>query len=339
MSRFKELRNILNERRYFKIVCGAGNEDCDEVYKLSLVYTLAGAAGIDISANVEVVKNCARGIDAALKLVPVLKKAAREKPFINVSIGMKGDPHIRKAKIDEERCVKCGACIKECLQKAITGEYAVMEKRCIGCGSCAKVCPADAIAFFDKRKELKKILPDCLRHGAETFELHAIIPDDAAVMEDWRLMNDILPDNFISMCLDRSQLSDSHVIKRIKAAQAITGERLMIQADGVPMSGGEDDYNTTLQAIAIADIIQKNKIPAMIIASGGTNTKTGELARKCGVGLNGVAVGTFARKVISHCIADKRFNEDMGLIAEAVRIAEKLVVSNINEISHGQFKD
>ena len=32
---------------------------------------------------------------------------------------------------------------------------------------------------------------------------------------------------------------------------------MIIQADGYPMSGGEDDYNTTLQAVATADVINK----------------------------------------------------------------------------------
>ena len=46
-----------------------------------------------------------------------------------------------------------------------------------------------------------------------------------------------------------------------------------------PMSGGRDDFNTTLQAVSIADIINKelklkdkhfSKLPVLI--SGGTNT-------------------------------------------------------------------
>ena len=56
IGRYTELKNILKKRRYFKIVCGAGNEDPEEVRKLTVVYTLAGAVGIDVSANVEVVK-------------------------------------------------------------------------------------------------------------------------------------------------------------------------------------------------------------------------------------------------------------------------------------------
>lgn len=339
MNRFEELKKILKEHQYFKIVCGAGNEDYEEVYKLSLIYTLAGASGIDVSANVEIVKSAIQGINRAFELAPKLGKIIKERPFVNVSIGMKGDPHIRKAIIDFSLCTKCGICFESCLQKAISKEYKVVERRCIGCGECACNCPVEAVRFFDKRNELKKIIPECLKYGTETLELHAIISDDQSVMEDWRLMNDILSDNFISMCLDRSQLSDAHLIKRIKAAHEITGERLIIQADGVPMSGAEDDYNTTLQAIAIADIIRKNKITVMLLASGGTNSKTGGLANLCGVEINGVAIGTFARKIVSEYIEDKNFARDMDLVSGAVSVAEKLVSDNIKKISHGKYKD
>ncbi|MFC1805326.1 LdpA C-terminal domain-containing domain [Candidatus Omnitrophota bacterium] len=339
MSRYEELKKILKEHRYFKIVCGAGNEDCDEVYKLSLIYTLAGALGIDVSANVEVVKSSIRGINKAFELAPRLGKRIKEKPFVNVSIGMKGDPHIRKAVIDPDFCIQCGVCVENCLQKAISAEYKVIEKRCIGCGECARNCTAGAVKFFDKRNELKKILPECLRNGVETLELHAITADDQSVMEDWRLMNDILPDNFISMCLDRSQLSDAHLVKRIEAAREVTGERLIIQADGVPMSGGRDDYNTTLQAIAISDIIRKNNIQAMLLASGGTNSRSGRLANLCGVKINGVAVGTFARKTVSRYLREVDLILDMDLFSRAVSAAERLISSNLKEIGSGRFKD
>ena len=61
-----------------------------------------------------------------------------------------------------------------------------------------------------------------------------------------------------SMCLDRKHLSNDMLIDRIKYAFDIADDRLIIQADGIPMSGGTDDFNTTLQAVSIADFINKN---------------------------------------------------------------------------------
>ena len=334
MSRYEELKQVLDQRRYFKIVCGAGNEDCDEVRKLSLVYTLAGATGIDVSANPEVVSNAVLGVERAVAFSRARGREIFPRPFINVSIGMKGDPHIRKAEIASKVCIQCGKCLDVCLQKAISKTFVVMQKRCIGCGQCAKVCSVEAVSFSDTNRELKAILPECLRRGAETFELHAIIEDDASVMADWNLLNEILRDNFISMCLDRSQLSDVHLMRRIRQAQEIARERLIIQADGVPMSGGADDFNTTLQAVAIADIIRKNNVSVYVLASGGTNSTTGELACLCGVVLHGVSIGTFARKIVGVFIDDPQFEKDEHALSLAVKRARELVDANLEKI-HG----
>lgn len=332
INRYSELKNILRDGKYFKVVCGAGNENLEEVRKLTLVYTLAGAVGIDVSANVEVVEAAMKGIDKAYELSDLLNKEIKTRPFINVSVGLKGDPHVRKAKIDTEKCSRCGLCLNVCEQDAIDEDFNVVDLRCIGCGKCAEACKFDSVIFYTRLMDFNEILPRCLEAGAENIELHAIIDDDDSVMPDWRVIDGLVQNNFISMCLDRSQLSDSHLISRINAVYEVSGERTIIQADGAPMSGGSDDFNTTLQAVAIADIIRKSKIPVMILASGGTNSKTGELARMCNVSLNGVSIGTFARKIVRDLITDKDFETNLNLIKKAVNIAEKLVQDNLREI-------
>lgn len=329
MERYQELQDIFNERRYFKVVCGAGNEDPEEVYKLSMVYTLAGANGIDISANVDVVKACMDGIKKAFELAPSLGRKTETHPFVNVSVGLKGDPHVRKAIIDKDECTQCGLCIDACEQNAIDEKFVVKEYRCIGCGLCSKVCTSEAIDFLHKKIDFMDILPKCLEAGAENLELHAIIDDDEKVMNDWKIINELVPNNFISMCLDRSQLSNKHLIQRINDVYKISGNRTIIQADGDPMSGGSDNFNTTLQAIAIADIIRKSKIPVMILASGGTNSKTAELARMCEIDINGASLGTFARKIVNPIITKDNFENDIKAIEEAVSIAEDLVNTTI----------
>ena len=330
-NRYNELKNILKEGRYFKVVCGAGNEDSEEVRKLTLVYTLAGAVGIDISANVEVVEAAMKGIEKAYDLAALVGKEIKTRPFITVSVGLKGDPHVRKAKIDADKCTQCGLCLDACEQDAIDEDFNVMDIRCVGCGKCAEVCQFEAVTFYTRKVDFNKILPECLDAGAENIELHAIVDDDDSVISDWRIIDGLVQNNFVSMCLDRSQLSDNHLISRINAVYEISGERTIIQADGAPMSGGSDNFNTTLQAVAIADIIRKSKIPVMILGSGGTNSKTGELARMCNVPLNGVSIGTFARKIIRDLITGEDFETNQSLIKNAVNIAEKLVQNNLRE--------
>ena len=207
-----------------------------------------------------------------------------------------------------------------------------MDIHCIGCGKCAEVCQFDSVTFYARRVDFNKILPRCFKAAAENVELHAIIDDDDSVMSDWPIIDGLVQNNFASMCLGRPQLSDNHLVNRINAVYKISGERTIIQADGAPMNGGSDDFNTTLQAVAITDIISKSKIPVMVLSFGGTNSKTGELARMCNVYLNGVSIGTFAKKIVRDLITDVDFETNLNLIKKAVNIASKLVQDNLREI-------
>ncbi|MBU3101065.1 MULTISPECIES: nitroreductase family protein [Clostridium] len=51
--------------------------------------------------------------------------------------------------VNEERCIKCGQCIKECpsyvLKMGEKGPEEVENSNCIACGHCVAVCPKDAI--------------------------------------------------------------------------------------------------------------------------------------------------------------------------------------------------
>jgi ferredoxin len=250
---------------------------------------------------------------------------------------MAGDHHVRKAYITEN-CVDCGKCIPVCPTDAIPEDYKIIRELCIGCGNCEAVCPpkVSAVSYEHNSKELRNILPDCLNAGAENIELHAAVADNDAIMEEWSVVASSQPDNFISMCLDRHHLSNVHLIERIRQAKNIAGERLIIQADGVPMSGGSDDFNTTLQAIAIADVINKDLIllerkfkNLPILLSGGTNSYTGELAKMCKVPFAGVSIGTHARKIVKPFMESPDFEDNPGLIGQTVAVAHDLVIRNL----------
>ncbi len=334
MERYEILNEVFEKRGYFKLVCGAGNEDVEEVRRLVTIFTLAGGNALDLSANVEVVKSAQKGIDIAYEMASYLGKEIRLRPFLNVSIGLKGDPHVGKAVIDLDTCTLCGKCIPACKEReAISKDFVVDENRCIGCGECEKVCKFGAVSFYYKKADFKKILPDCVSAGAETMELHAVTDDDEGVTRDWKLLNELVPDNFLSMCIDRRLLSNEHLVERIQDAYEITGERMIVQADGVPMSGEGDTFNITLQAIACADIVEKSGIPVKILLSGGTNSKTGVMAKQCGVHAHGVSIGSYARMMVKKYVTHKDFDTNMDMLKEAVQIAEDLVKCNIEAIN------
>lgn len=51
-------------------------------------------------------------------------------------------------KINQKKCIKCGACIGACPVGAISmddkGNVVIDPKKCISCGTCYAVCPVGA---------------------------------------------------------------------------------------------------------------------------------------------------------------------------------------------------
>lgn len=311
------LKDLLEAKNCFKLVCGAGNEDKYEVEKLVTLYAKAGCKFFDVSANCEI-------IDAAKT---ALKKANIKDAYICVSLGISGDPHTLKAVIDDEKCISCYSCDKVCLQDAI--KYAKVKKhKCIGCGKCAKICPKKAISFISEEKKIREILPSIIQKGIDCIELHAMGLDEDEINEKW----DFITKNFngmLSICTSRGKLSDKKLIERIKK---MTKNRApystIIQADGFPMSGGDDDYKTTLQAVATAEIVQNEKLPVYLLISGGTNSKTANLAKMCSINANGIAIGSYARKIVKDYVNKEDFLTNPKIFNKALEIAKDLVTNS-----------
>ena len=307
------LKELLETKKCFKLVCGAGNEDAAEVEKLVALYSAAGCKFFDLSAKPEIVEAAKRGLQ-------------NREGYLCVSVGIKGDPHVQKAQIDYEKCAGCHKCEEICPQKAI--KYCkVKQPRCIGCGKCYSVCKHGAISLISQDKDLKEVLPQLIEKGIDCIELHAMSNNDEETFEKWDFINSIY-DGFLSICTSRGHLSEEKMINRIK--KMIENRKpytTIVQADGFPMSGSNDDYKTTLQAVATAEIVQNAKLPAYIMLSGGTNSKTAELAKMCGINYHGIAIGTFARKIVRNYIERDDFLTNEHIFNEALNIAKTLVCS------------
>jgi len=323
-NRLELQRTIMEKGHLFKLICGAGNEDAEEVYKLCYVYTLAGANAIDMSANVDVVKAAVRGVNDAEKILDQYFLKNYVRPYLTVSIGMPGDNHVRKAKILEENCTECDACIPVCPTDAIPDILTIIEDRCIGCGACGVACQDDAIGYSHKEIEIETVLKDCVSLGIENVELHAAVIDDDPVLHEWEIVNKINSGGFNSVCLDRGYLSNHALRKRIEKMLEICPDRMIVQADGIPMAGGRDDFRTTLQAVACADIVDKFSLPVHILLSGGTNSLSVKLSQECSVPYAGVSIGTFARHLVYEYINHSEF-PDKSILDKAVNKAKDLV--------------
>lgn len=381
-NRYENLKKKLIENKCFKVICGAGNEDKDEVKKISFIYSLAGATLLDVSANPEVVRASLEGINLANEFNSKYNIGVQNKPYIVVSVGMPGDHHVRKSYIDPQTCIGCKICIPVCPTKAIPENFVenldyfkqlggnfdeqnqdkeiVVKDLCIGCGKCSAICPKDnIISYRHPKNELKKLLPECIDAGAESIELHAGVSEDNLTLDEWEIIMQSNPNQFNSVCLDRLNLSNFFLTNRIEKIKNISKDKLIIQADGIPMSGGENDYNTTLQAIACADVINKkfnmrknikeksitggkasisskkvyrtsgHKLGIFILVSGGTNQKTKKLADLTNVRVNGVSIGTYARDIIHQDIKQDNFLNDKNLIISSYKTAKKLVDANL----------
>ena len=381
-DRYENLKKKLIENKCFKVICGAGNEDKEEVKKISFIYSLAGATLLDVSANPEVVRASLEGINLANEFNSKYNIGVQNKPYIVVSVGMPGDHHVRKSYIDPQTCIGCKVCIPVCPTKAIPENFVenldyfkqlggnfneqnqdkeiVVKDLCIGCGKCSAICPKDnIISYRHPKNELKKLLPECIDAGAESIELHAGVSEDNLTLDEWEIIMQSNPNQFNSVCLDRQNLSNFLLENRIEKIKNISKDKLIIQADGIPMSGGENDYNTTLQGIACADVINKkfnmrknikqksssggkasisskkiyrdsgHKLGIFILVSGGTNQKTKKLAELTNVRVNGVSIGTYARDIIHQDIKQDNFLKDKDLIISSYKTAKKLVDANL----------
>ena len=312
------LKELLETKHCFKLVCGAGNEDIEEIKRLVYLYAVAGCRFFDLSANGDVILAAKEALDIA-KVYDA---------YLCVSVGIKNDPHVKKAVIDYDRCVNCGACEEICPEGAI--HYAKVKKeKCIGCGRCWRVCSRAAISYISEEKDLNEVLPKIVETGIDCIELHAMGLNDEEVFSKWKYINDNF-EGLLSICTSRGQLSDEAMVKRIeKILENRKPYSTIVQSDGFPMSGGDDNYKSTLQAVATGEIIQNAKLPVYLILSGGTNAKTTELAKMCDISYHGVAVGSYARKIVRRYVERPDFWTNPVALNSALEIAKPLIDSVI----------
>lgn len=310
------LKDLLDKKQCFKLVCGAGNEDAEEVEKLVTIYSLAGCQFFDVCAKTEIVDAAKRGIKRA---------GIMQNRYICVSVGIDGDPHITKAVIDKDKCIECGNCYNYCPHEAISQNFEMITKRCLGCSQCLTQCPVKAISMKSQIKDYSEILPEIIEKGIDCIEFHAISNDENDVDEKWRVINSFYG-GMLCISLDRSGLGDKKLIERVNRMIKNRPEfSTIIQADGIAMSGNNDEYGTTLQAVATAQLFQNSKLPVYIMMSGGTNTKSAELAKLCDVKPHCIAIGSYARKIVKEFLKQKDILENKTELEKAVKVAKSLI--------------
>lgn len=303
-------------KRIIKLICGAGNENFEEIEKLTFIFALSGFNMIDTALNRKAVEAVKRGI----------KKAGKEDAVsVCVSIGLKDDIHLSKAVIDEKKCTKCGVCLKTCERNAVlerNEQFYVDEKKCIGCEKCVKTCVCGAISKQNSKKTMQEAVKTLTSVCVDCIEYHCTSENEKLILEGFNELKTIKNVQY-SICMNRSKMGDERIINILKQMTQDIDD-IIIQADGKPMTGGINDYKSNIQTVSFAELIQSAGINAILILSGGTNSKTAEFAKLCGIKINGVAIGSFARKLVNEYITNENFWNDIDIQKKAILKAKQL---------------
>ena len=257
-------------------------------------------------ANSEII-NTAREVISKLNLP--------SNPLICASITLNNDKHSQKAEINSEKCCACSRCVNICPQKTIdfrNGNTMVKAESCVGCGKCLNICPNGAIRLYNLNNSFEEQFEQA--KTADYIEIHTNGKD-----ENLFEIFEFLKQNYkgeIGICI--SQNSDPKekisIIKKVR--DIISPKKLIVQADGNSISGFDNDIKTTQKAIEECKNYQDTE-NIILLASGGTNLKTAQLAKSEGVKLDGIAWGSFARKLLleeENSTASDRLNKAKELI-------------------------
>lgn len=310
------LKDIVKNKKCLKLICGAANENTYEIEKLVYVFSKAGFKLFDVCAKLDVI-NSAK--DA-------LKRSGCE-GYICVSVGIQSDVHVSKAVINKQKCSMCNKCISVCPHNAFfeeDGRLLIDDKNCIGCMRCFDVCPNQAIIQENKYKAPYTMLLPLISENIDCVEFHCSGSKKDEITDNWHKIKSIYKGT-LGICLNRSKMCDDDIINLLK--EMIKNEEdysVIVQADGRPMSGNNDDYKSTLQTVAFAELLRNENLPVNILLSGGANSKSTQLAKEIGIDVNGAALGSFARKLVEEYINNDNFFEDENLQNKAINKAKEL---------------
>lgn len=286
------IEQALQERRFFKLICGASYRNTSFVATLARIFAEAGAHVIDVGARPELVAAARAGIAQAQLPTAGL-------PLIMVSVGINQDLHFLRVEKDFSRCDGHGFCVNACPHEVFVGSEIRLEN-CLGCDHCVIACPTKALSLVarDPLHEVQGLLRDCFAAGATALEVHT---GDGSLPELQDLLAQLAPlreqIELLAFSLGAHGQSLPEIAQLALTIRALAGPDILIQADGKPISGRKGE-KSTLPCLELAETLFAQGLDAYVQVSGGTNDLTGALARRRQSGIHGVGMGSFARKFI-----------------------------------------
>jgi formate hydrogenlyase subunit 6/NADH:ubiquinone oxidoreductase subunit I len=300
---------------------GAALKDFQDIESYSYYFTHAQADIIDISAFPHSVISAKKGIAKAIQEKDQLKE-----PLIMVSVNIGKDPHFRRIELDKEKCTECLDCIPTCPSQAFTVIASEAKQShgsifqynidlCFGCSNCLPACKDDALSFQTWDSFDSSSLKELTDLGANAIEIH--LNND---LEEFKNFYNKLNVEFEleSFCIGSQSSSaaklESSVENIIEAfyKKHSFDKSFIIQVDGVPISGAKEELEKDQVSINKAKIVMdfiENKFPSFkkkiyVQIAGGTNSQSLKKALEQNILINGVAIGSYARKKLKLAKSD-----------------------------------
>ncbi|MDX1976480.1 MAG: LdpA C-terminal domain-containing domain [Pseudanabaenaceae cyanobacterium bins.68] len=318
-------RSSLEQRHWFKLICGASYQHLPNIRNLALIYTLAGADCIDVASDPAVIRAAHAGIEAALAI------SLRPRPWLMISCNDGADPHFRKASFDSQACLtNCDRpCVPVCPTQAIgfgQGNDGVSSELCYGCGRCLSLCPVQIIQPQEQIYSPADLVHDPVLAWIDAIEIHTQtdrLPEFKAL---WQKLQALIPHlKLVSVSCGASPNLASYLHSLVEVMQP-PPPLLIWQTDGRPMSGdlGKGASQATLK---LASQVLGLQLPGYVQLAGGTNDYTIARARTLNLGIAGIGFGGYGRKLVAKVLdlASDRLEQQPHLLAQAVDLAANLV--------------
>ena len=136
------------------IITGLGVWDWKDIIKYTMVGATLVQSGVGIMLQgYDVSKRWAESISSWLDAkgyASINDIRGIALPNILKTSEVEREPEGVYAKVNTERCTKCGVCKRSCFYDAITltkSGAIIDSKKCDGCGMCVEVCPVDAASM------------------------------------------------------------------------------------------------------------------------------------------------------------------------------------------------
>ncbi len=341
----------LHQGNWFKLICGASYQHLPSIRNLALIYTLAGADCIDVSADKAVIKSALEGVKVAQNLQPkaITKSGGlrpialgyhfQTKPFLMVSINDGEDPHFRKAHFDSNLCPpNCDRpCEKICPAEAIkfnSQTQGIVEALCYGCGRCLPVCPLNIITTQSRLVSSAEVLTWLTQLPIDAIEIHTQEGHFDNFLNLWQQFKPYLSQlKLIAISCPYTPTVIDYLTQIYHHIQPLSLP-LIWQTDGRPMSG-DIGIGTTHLSLKYAQQLKQSNLPGFIQLAGGTNEYTVPKMRSLNLTpqeIAGVAYGSKARKLVAdilhqlESISDTNKLEDYpDLLWRGVALASQLI--------------